>query len=107
MALDIEQYVTNEVRQKVDRSLQGLTAPPEFNLPVDHVSASFFGMGFRCPEQSRQRYVLGKKERPAEAPVMGTAVHAALELNFLQKIDTHVDLELVDLIAWYMDKGFA
>jgi len=78
-----------------------------WNLPLKHLSASSIDMARRCPEQWRQRYILGRKERPAESPVMGTAVHAALERNFAQKIDSHVDLELVDLLAWYLDEGFA
>lgn len=104
MALDIAQYATNDVRELIDRSLR--ESDPGFNLPMDHWSASSLTMVRRCPEQFRQRYILGKRERPAEAPVMGSAVHAALELNFFQKIESHSDLELVDLLSWYMDHGF-
>src|SRR5262252_8166240 len=79
-----------------------------WNLPLKHMSASSIDMARRCPEQWRNRYILKRKERPAEAPVMGTAVHAALERNFAQKIDTHVDLGLVDLLDWYLSsEGFA
>ena len=85
-----------------------LEIPWPFGDYLKHMSASSIDMARRCPEQWRNRYILKRKERPAEAPVMGTAVHAALERNFAQKIDTHVDLGLVDLLDWYLSsEGFA
>jgi PD-(D/E)XK nuclease superfamily protein len=110
MSLDVAQYETTaSVRRVIDRSLrETMLGGFTYNLPTDHLSPSQVAMGHRCPEQYRQRYVLGHKERPAEAPVMGSAVHAALERNFAQKVQTHADLELVDLIEWYMSsEGFA
>ena len=77
-----------------------------WDLPVDHLSPSSFAMAQRCPYQWQQRYIHGRKERPGEAPVMGTAVHAALERNFAQKILTRTDLNLTDLLTWYMDAGW-
>lgn len=58
----------------------------------DHLSASSISTFARCPEQFRRRYLQGEKERPAAAMVWGSADHAAHELNFRQKIDTHEDL---------------
>jgi RecB family exonuclease len=103
--LDISQYrlPADAVRAMVEHSLQSA----EWNLPIDHWSPSSFSMLRRCPYQWQQRYLHGRKERPAEAPVMGTAVHAALERNFAQKIDTHTDLALPDLLEWYLDEGFS
>ena len=75
-------------------------------LPIQHLSASSLGMLARCPEQFRQRYVLGKKERPGEALVIGTAVHLAAEENFKQKIESFTDLPAAHLIQWYDDVGF-
>jgi len=75
-------------------------------LPIDHWSPSSFDMFRRCPYQWQQRYIKGRRERPAEAPVMGTAVHAGIELNFSQKIESHEDLPLAELLNWYMDEGF-
>jgi len=49
-------------------------------------------MFMRCPEQYRQRYILGLKERPGGAQILGTGFHFAQETNFRQKIDTHEDL---------------
>lgn len=81
----------------------------EFNLGpwVNHLSPSSFAMAQRCKYQWQQRYIHGRRQRPAEAPVMGTAVHAALERNFAAKIDSHEDLDRLDLLNWYMDEGFA
>jgi hypothetical protein len=108
MALDISQYTSSrDVARTIDVSLRG-AEHPDWNLPIEHWSPSSFDMARRCPYQWQQRYVKGRKERPAEAPVLGSAVHAALERNFEQKIQSHADLELVDLIEWYMSSdGFA
>lgn len=73
---------------------------------VDHWSPSSLAMLRRCPRQFQERYLKGRKERPAESPVIGTAVHAALERNFRQKIASHEDLPTVELIDWYDDAGF-
>ena len=58
----------------------------------DHLSASSLSMLERCPEQWRQRYVLGKKEPPSGAMLWGTADgRAHAEANFNQKIESHED----------------
>jgi hypothetical protein len=81
--------------------------PVGFNLPIGHWSPSSLSMLRRCPRQWQERYVKGRKERPAEAPVVGTTVHAGLERNFRQKIDSFADLPTAELIEWYDDEGFA
>ena len=78
----------------------------QWNLPIDHWSPSSLDMLRRCPYQWQQRYIHGRKERPAEAPVMGTAVHLGIERNFAQKIETHEDLPIAGLLEWYSDEGF-
>lgn len=99
-ALDVTQYVTHEhIREAIEDSLA-------WNLPIDHWSPSSLTMLRRCPYQWQQRYIFGRKQRPAEAPVMGSTVHAAFERNFEQKIASHDDLPLADLLQWYMDEGF-
>lgn len=109
MSLDVTQYAsatTREIGKRIDMSLRavdaGLAPPPDWNLPIQHWSPSSFSMLRRCPYQWQQRYIHGRKERPGEAPVLGTSIHAALEWNFEQKITSHVDLDLVD-----MDQRFA
>jgi hypothetical protein len=81
--------------------------PVGFNLPIEHWSPSSLSMLRRCPRQWQERYVKGRKERPAEAPLTGTTVHAGLERNFRQKITSHEDLPVAELIEWYDDEGFA
>jgi len=77
-----------------------------FTVPVDHVSPSSLGMLSRCAFQYWRRYILGEKERPGEALVVGSAMHAGLERNFTQKVETHVDLPMVELLDWYDDEGW-
>jgi len=79
----------------------------KFNLPIEHWSPSSLSMLRRCPRQWQERYVKGRKERPAEAPVVGTTVHAGLERNFRQKIESHEDIPVAELVEWYDDQGFA
>ena len=63
-----------------------------WELPVQHLSASSVSMFMRCPEQYRQRYILGQKERPGAALVVGSGFHFAQETNFRQKIESHEDI---------------
>jgi CRISPR/Cas system-associated exonuclease Cas4 (RecB family) len=73
---------------------------------IDHISPSQISTFFECKREFQERYVHKRKKRPAEAPVVGSAIHRALEQNFRQKIETHVDLPVVDLIQWYDDLGW-
>lgn len=73
---------------------------PSLDWPAelgDHLSASRLSMFQRCPEQYRQRYVLGRKERPGAALVWGTADHYAHEQNFAQKITSGEDITEADV----------
>jgi hypothetical protein len=72
-----------------------------WNLPIRHWSPSSFSMLQRCPRQWQERYVHGRKQRPAEAPVTGTAVHQAVEMNFAQKIESHEDVPLPQLLDYF------
>lgn len=74
---------------------------------MDHVSPSMLNKFVECPREFQQRYLLDAPERPAEALSLGTAFHAAMELNMAQKIESHVDLPLVEVVEWYDDSGFA
>lgn len=73
-------------------ALLGPDAELAWPLPVRHLSATQVTMWQRCREQWRRRYVLGERERPGAALVVGGADHAAHEVNFRQKIDSHQDL---------------
>jgi hypothetical protein len=93
VGLDISSYLRGETQE-------------EWVLPVKHLSPSSIGMAARCWEQFRQTYVLGRRQRPGEALVIGTAVHLAAEHNFSQKIESHEDIPTDDLVTWYDDVGF-
>lgn len=76
-------------------------------LPVQHFSPSALGMLLRCPEQYRQRYVLGRKERPTSNLTLGTAIHSAIiDHNLGQKIESHEDVPLKQLLEYYNDEGW-
>lgn len=72
---------------------------------IRHFSASSLGMLQRCPEQYRQRYILGRKERPKVAMVLGSATHGAVEFNYRQKIDSGVDLPLKEVVDYFHDES--
>jgi PD-(D/E)XK nuclease superfamily len=72
---------------------------------IKHLSASSLGMFRRCPEQFRHRYILGEKERPGESILVGSAFHEALEYNYKQKIESHEDRPLGELIEFLQDAG--
>lgn len=59
---------------------------------LDHFSASSVKMAVRCPEQWRQRYVLGRKTPPAAALILGRADHKAIEHSLSQKMTSYTDL---------------
>ena len=74
---------------------------------LDHWSPTSLTDFRRCPHQWQLAKIQKHKKRPGEAPVVGFTVHAAFDRNFSQKIRTHEDLPLVDLLDWYMAEGFA
>jgi PD-(D/E)XK nuclease superfamily len=101
--IDVTQYVAGSAieiatsRAPFDATLGGR---------MDHWSASALTLEHRCPRAFQERYLFGKRERPAEAPVIGSAVHAGIEFNFAQKIISHEDVPVHELLAWYDDVGF-
>src|SRR5262245_15382601 len=70
---------------------------------IKHLSSTSLGMFRRCPEQFRHRYILGEKERPGEALVIGSMFHESLGWNYLAKIDSHEDQPLADLVQYHQD----
>jgi CRISPR/Cas system-associated exonuclease Cas4 (RecB family) len=55
----------------------------------------------RCPRQWQEKYIHGRRERPGESILIGSAVHSAVEMNFGQKIDSHEDVPIVQLLDYY------
>jgi hypothetical protein len=70
---------------------------------ITHFSASSLRMLKICPEQWRQRYILGRKERPKEALTIGSAVHSAMAHTHTQKITTYEDLPVGEVIEYFHD----
>jgi len=100
MSLDIASYLGETPPLTVTREDW---APIPFNLPIQHWSPSSLSMLQRCPRQWQERYIHGRKERPAEAPLIGTTMHRAVELNFGRKIESHEDIPLPQLLEYYDD----
>jgi hypothetical protein len=73
---------------------------------VKHLSPSSIAMLHRCPRQWQERYIHKRKKRPAEAPFLGSTFHKAIEKNFKQKIDSGVDLPIIDLLDYYAEEAF-
>jgi RecB family exonuclease len=88
-------------------SLAEFLATPAKEKPwpekLHHLSASSIGMLFRCPRQFYRRYLLGEKERPGEAIVVGSFFHEPLEWNYQQKIASHADRPLSELVEYLHD----
>jgi hypothetical protein len=81
----------------------GVTGRPWLEGRVKHFSASSLRMLRICPEQYRQRYILGRKERPGGSLTLGSAFHEATHFNFEQKIETHEDLKIDEVIERFHD----
>lgn len=63
-----------------------------------HISVSQMEMLSRCGEQYRRRYMEGERKPPGIAAHIGSGVHAGAEVNFNQKIETHADLPVSDIV---------
>lgn len=92
-----------------------LPPPPEGFTPtadawldgyIRHFSASSLRQLKMCPEQYRQRQILGRKERPAERFVLGTAVHKAVVFSHEQKITSHEDLPVPVVVEYFHDEAW-
>ncbi len=70
---------------------------------LDHVSHSQISMWLRCPRQWEYRYVEGLKVPPSGPLIVGSAYHTALEVNFIQKVNSMKDLPLDDCLDIYSD----
>jgi CRISPR/Cas system-associated exonuclease Cas4 (RecB family) len=75
--------------------------PIPFNLPIQHWSPSSLSKLQRCPRQWQEYYIHGRRERPGESILVGSAVHSAVEMNFGQKIESHEDVAITELLDYY------
>lgn len=69
-----------------------------------HLSISGFNMAVRCGEQYRRRYVLGEKIPPGAFMLRGKGMHAGIEHNLRQKINSKVDLSSEEVKQITFDK---
>lgn len=67
----------------------------------DHLSATQISMYLRCPRQYEFRYIHGIKRPGSGALLLGSSYHAALEENFEQKIESHIDMATEDVLDVY------
>lgn len=63
-----------------------------------YISSSRMETFWRCGEQYRRRYEENEIIPPGIALLVGSGVHTGAETNFRQKIETHVDLPIDDVI---------
>ena len=61
------------------------------------LSPSSVGMGLRCGEQFRRRYIMGEVIPPGVSAGRGRGFHKAVEVNFRHKILSGSDLPVSDL----------
>jgi len=57
-----------------------------------------------CPEQWRQRYILGRKEPPAQALLLGRVTHGGIEFGLDLKALTGDDPHLGEMLDHYHDQ---
>jgi len=68
---------------------------------MTHLSISQIRMFRRCEKQYYFRYLLGLKIRPPGAVTLGISVDKGVSHNFSQKIKSHQDLPLADVLDAY------
>ena len=71
----------------------------ELNKP--HLSISQMMMFLKCQRQYYYRYIRGLKLPPSGALLLGTSVHAGIETNYKQKIETGKDISLKKAVEAY------
>lgn len=64
----------------------------------DYLSYSQISMYLRCGEQYRRRYVENQIIPPTIAMLKGRSVHKGAEYNYRQKIQSHEDLRVNDIV---------
>lgn len=69
----------------------------------DHYSVSQISTYLRCPAQYSFAYVDKIKSKPSFALDLGKSVHAAIEKNFIQKIDTGKDIHVDEVLLAYQE----
>jgi RecB family exonuclease len=71
---------------------------------VTLLSASSIQTFLRCGKQWYYAYILGIKSPPSLKQLLGTSGHEALATNYLQKMDTLIDLPVDQVVASFSDR---
>lgn len=77
-------------------------------MQIDHLSATAINMYLRCPQQYYFRYCEGMKSPPGAALTLGLSFHRGTAKNYEQKIETHEDLpidDVLDVFSTQFDAG--
>jgi hypothetical protein len=102
-AEDPEGLVHPQAQPKQLVTLPGEPFSLDWVLPIEHFSASQLYMFETCPRQWQQRYILGRKEPPGQALVLGSVTHGGIEHGLDIKMLTGDDPKLDDVLALYHD----
>lgn len=73
---------------------------------ISHLSPSGLRLLKVCPRAWQQRYIKGRKERPGEALVLGSAVHDALAYSHRQKVESFADLPVPQVVEYFHDQSW-
>lgn len=108
-------FVLPPVPESFKLEPSGIATPTPDYLPpptdwlegrIRHFSASSLRLLRVCPEAYRQRYVLGRKERPGESLTLGSAFHDAQSFNFAAKLETHEDKPIAEVVEYFHDHSW-
>ena len=69
-------------------------------LPKPYLSPSQINQYLRCPQCYKFKYIDGIWAPATSAMVRGKAVHSGVEFNYRQKMDTHEDLPLNQILEF-------
>jgi hypothetical protein len=115
-AVDVERspFVMPPVPDNFRVTEEGLVVPLEAPPPqpdylggyIKSFSASSLRLLRVCPEAYRQRYILGRKERPGGALTLGSAVHDALAFSHADKVTSGVDKPVPEVVEYFHDKSW-
>jgi hypothetical protein len=75
-------------------------------MPLRHLSPTSLMRAATCPEQFRRQNILGERQAPSEAALVGTAIHDALGMSCVNYIAHQQHLEPVDVATYVEDIGF-
>ncbi len=67
-------------------------------MEIEHLSSSRVNMFLRCPRQFFYRYCEGLVVPPSGAMTRGSSYHRGVHANMSQKIETHEDLPVNDVL---------